>query len=106
MDKTKDILAWIRTISIVGVFVIMLVCALKIVPKVETVAARADQTFNEVDSAMTELKKTADLLETEIPNMSSSVQTTMKNVEKDLTCALESFSSIDFNDLNDAIGDL
>lgn len=120
MEKKRDILAWIRTVSVLGVFVIMLVCALVIVPQVmglveraNTVAdsaneivTRAGSTLDEIDGAMAGLQKASDQLTTEIPSMSGSVQKTMKNVEKDLAGALKSINSVDFEDLNDAIGDL
>ena len=110
-DMEKQTLKWqrISAYGSVGIFVVIAISMLILVPRVFTAISVATGTIEHIDTIVTEADKTLD----DVNAMVGEITTASKNINKivdengqDITDAVDKMSSIDFEGLNDAINDL
>ena len=106
MEKKKDVLAIVRTICCIGVFLVVLICAVITVPKINRTVDKIEADYEQISDTVAGISRITKVLEKEIPTLVDNVQDTMDNIEVGLTDALKSINSVDIDTLNEAIGDL
>ena len=110
-DMEKQTLKWqrISAYGSIGIFVVIAISMLILVPRVFTAISVATSTIEHIDTIVTEADKTLD----DVNAMVGEITTASKNINKivdengqDITDAVDKMSGIDFEGLNDAINDL
>ena len=85
-----------------GIFVILLVAAIILVPKATATLQHMDQLIGNADHAITEITQ----MSNSVGNMSKKVDQLVADNSEKLTESVEKLSNIDFDGLNKAIKDL
>ena len=98
-EKKQYHMAKISAIANAAVFVVVLLCAVILVP-------RLLNTMNQVDAIMTELEVVTSELAEGLPPMMEDLSTLVNSSEAGITDAIEKMNAIDIETLNEAIGDL
>ncbi len=106
MGNNKDIMALIRTVCCVGIFLVILISAIITVPKLTSTVDRITESYDEVEAAITNIDEMTKTLEVEVPKIVKQVESTMSSIEEGLDTALTSIEAVDFVKLNQAISDL
>ena len=111
LDTTKKQARYSRLAMIFtgGVFAVMAVMAIMIVPGVVTALEGANRTIIQAESAVNEANTTLQQVQTmtgSITNTSENVNSMVTDNSAALTDAVQKLSEIDFDGLNTAIGDL
>ncbi len=103
-EMTKKQLAWQRvsSICIFGIFAIVLIAAIKILPTLESTLKHADTVAENAIGTLDEIDKAV----AEISDSNSDLNKLLNENAEPLTKAVKNMSEIDFEGMNQAIQDL
>ncbi len=110
-DMEKQTLKWQRVSAYgsIGIFVVIAVSMIILVPRVFNAISVATATLEHIDTVVTEADKTLDDVNAMVAEMTIASTNINKIVDENgqsITDAVGKMSSIDFEGLNDAINDL
>ena len=108
-EKKQTVMTAITMCSVMGMFVIFLVCALILVPRAVSTVRRLETTADAaealVEKANDSLSK-IDTMSESLVKSSDSLNTLINDNMEELSTAMDSISKVDFEGLNSAITDL